>query len=320
MGDTKITYLQGVWNPFEGCSPISEGCLNCYALGRLHRFGHPTRPTLHPERLDEWLKRKGRIVGVGFQSDWLNDAIPIEFLAEVGRRMTLAPQHAYLLLTKRTARLAPVLRDLRVEFGVDLGAMDNVWFGATVESKARAYRACELMSAPVSHRWLSIEPQVEAVDPDQFLHRCPDDAECHGCGGPLEECRTKAPAAIEWIAQGCESGARRRPFDLAWARTVRDACSRWGTPYYLKQAPGCGNDDCHCWDPGGECSRPEDHPCEDRLERATVVSMPTLDGSQHAGIPRAWLPFVPPGRTPLDAWREVKALRRQRSASKGGAG
>lgn len=302
MGDTKITYLQGVWNPFEGCSPISEGCLNCYALGRLHRFGHPTAPTLHPERLDEWLKRKGRIVGVGFQSDWLNDAIPIGFLAEVGRRMAQAPQHVYLLLTKRTARLEPVLRDLRTEFGVDLGAMDNVWFGATVESDKRAYRARELIAAPVSHRWLSIEPQVEAVWPEAFLH-------------PGE-----APAAIEWVVQGCESGARRRPFVLAWARNVMDACSRWGVPYYLKQAPGCGNDDCHCWEPGGECSRPENHPCEDRLERATVVSMPTLDGQQYAGIPKAWSPFVPPGRTPLDAWREVKVRRRQRSVSKGGAG
>jgi protein gp37 len=234
--------------------------------------------------------------------------------------MVQAPQHVYLLLTKRTARLPPVLRDLRIEFGVDLGTMTNVWFGATVESGKRTSRARELLAAHVSRRWLSIEPQVEAVDPDEFLHRCPDDAECYGCGGTLEGCKTKSPAAIDWIVQGCESGARRRPFDAAWARVARDSCSRWGIPYYLKQAPGCGNDDCHCWEPGGECSRPENHPCEDRLERATVVSMPTLDGRQHAGTPKEWREFVPTDRTPLDAWREVKSQRRQRSRARGGAG
>jgi protein gp37 len=37
--------------------------------------------------------------------------------------------------------------------------------------------------------------------------------------------------------QGCESGPRRRPFDLQWARDVRDQCKAAGVAYALKQMP-----------------------------------------------------------------------------------
>jgi len=28
---TKIEWADEVWNPVTGCSPVSEGCRNCYA-------------------------------------------------------------------------------------------------------------------------------------------------------------------------------------------------------------------------------------------------------------------------------------------------
>jgi protein gp37 len=42
---TKIEWAQESWNPITGCSPISEGCENCYAkrmANRLRgRYGYP---------------------------------------------------------------------------------------------------------------------------------------------------------------------------------------------------------------------------------------------------------------------------------------
>lgn len=43
---TKIEWAKEVWNPITGCTPISEGCKNCYAKilanGRLKgRYGYP---------------------------------------------------------------------------------------------------------------------------------------------------------------------------------------------------------------------------------------------------------------------------------------
>ena len=42
---TKIEWASESWNPITGCTPISEGCRNCYAkrmANRLRgRYGYP---------------------------------------------------------------------------------------------------------------------------------------------------------------------------------------------------------------------------------------------------------------------------------------
>ena len=59
MNNTKIEWCDSTWNPVTGCTPISEGCANCYArrmATRLReRCGYPEddpfRVTLHPDRI-----------------------------------------------------------------------------------------------------------------------------------------------------------------------------------------------------------------------------------------------------------------------------
>jgi hypothetical protein len=78
--------------------------------------------------------------------------------------------------------------------------------------------------------------------------------------------------AIEWVIQGCESGKDRRPFEIGWARSVRDACLSAGVAYYLKQVPlELVND------PGirSEASK---------LSRG-VLHEPWLDGKKHLSLP-----------------------------------
>jgi protein gp37 len=60
MSTTKIELTNAVWNPTTGCTPVSDGCKNCYAKRFAHRLrgrcGYPAddpfRVTLHPERQD----------------------------------------------------------------------------------------------------------------------------------------------------------------------------------------------------------------------------------------------------------------------------
>jgi hypothetical protein len=40
---------------------------------------------------------------------------------------------------------------------------------------------------------------------------------------------------IDWVICGGESGPRRRPMDLAWARALRDECAAVPIPYFFKQ-------------------------------------------------------------------------------------
>ncbi len=44
MAKTSIEWTEQVWNPVVGCSVISAGCTNCYAMkmaARLDRMGQP---------------------------------------------------------------------------------------------------------------------------------------------------------------------------------------------------------------------------------------------------------------------------------------
>ncbi len=285
MGDTGISYLQGVANPVEGCSPVSPGCMHCYATTRLARFRLPTKPTLHPDRLDEWIGRRGRIVGVGFQTDLFHPDIPVAFLAEIVCRFLRAPQHIYLMLTKRSERLAPVLAELRQRHGLNLAEMGHVWVGVTGETQGWAdQRVRDLLAAPVAHRWLSAEPQLENILPYRMWF-----------------------PRLEWVAQGCESGprAQRRPFELDWARDMRAALENEHVPYYFKQAP---------YETGKEHT-----PILD-VGPGSVVSLPRLDGKRYVQVPTDWSRFVTPGWTPLESWKQVKEQRRQRSIRRGGAG
>lgn len=45
MGDkTGIQWTDATWNPVRGCTKVSEGCRNCYAMGVAARFSGPGLP------------------------------------------------------------------------------------------------------------------------------------------------------------------------------------------------------------------------------------------------------------------------------------
>ncbi|RYE79314.1 MAG: DUF5131 family protein, partial [Hyphomicrobiales bacterium] len=40
MGETAIEWTQRSWNPIVGCTVVSPGCTNCYAMAIAERFKH----------------------------------------------------------------------------------------------------------------------------------------------------------------------------------------------------------------------------------------------------------------------------------------
>lgn len=110
MGKSKIEWTDAVWNPVTGCTPISEGCKNCYAermAKRLRgRAGYPAdesfRVTLHPDRLDQPLHwRKPRRIFVCSMGDLFHEDVDFKFIAAVFGIMAVCPQHTFIILTKR---------------------------------------------------------------------------------------------------------------------------------------------------------------------------------------------------------------------------
>jgi protein gp37 len=95
MGDkTKIEWTEATWNPVTGCSKVSEGCRNCYALRHWPRlagndktvyYGRKfTDVQCHPERLDQPLRwTKPRRIFVNSMSDLFHPDVPDDFILKV---------------------------------------------------------------------------------------------------------------------------------------------------------------------------------------------------------------------------------------------
>ena len=121
---TSIEWTDETWNPIRGCSIVSKGCTNCYAMKQAHRFsgrggpyeglttltnGGPVwtgKVRLVPELLEAPLHwRKPRRVFVNSMSDLFHESVPDEFIDQVFAVMALASQHTFQILTKRPERM-----------------------------------------------------------------------------------------------------------------------------------------------------------------------------------------------------------------------
>lgn len=121
--NTRIEWADHTWNPVTGCTRVSSGCDHCYIdrcppfrmAGR--RFDGPgvgatTGVLLHPDRLDQPLRKRswrGKRVFVNSLSDVFHEGVPDEYLARMWAVMALAPEVAFLILTKRHGRMKSLL-------------------------------------------------------------------------------------------------------------------------------------------------------------------------------------------------------------------
>src|SRR5258707_3006911 len=143
---SAIEWTEATWNPVAGCTVLSPGCTNCYAMrmaARLDAMGMKKYRGLTRKsgkravwtgkvRLDHaaldipasW--KKPRRIFVNSMSDLFHEAVPAEFVAAVWRAMQATPQHTYQILTKRPDRMAQITASLPV--------LPNVWLGTSVES------------------------------------------------------------------------------------------------------------------------------------------------------------------------------------------
>lgn len=173
--NSSIEWTQATWNPVAGCSPVSPGCLNCYAARMALRLEHMPNGTGRKYRgtakrardgrpvfsghisLDEdalplpksW--RLGRTIFVNSMSDLFHEAVPLPFIRRVFAVMEECPQHVFQVLTKRPERAC--------ELQNDLPWPSNVWMGTSVESMKYVERVRQLQQIRrAAIRFLSCEP------------------------------------------------------------------------------------------------------------------------------------------------------------------
>ena len=222
---SSIEWTEATWNPVAGCTIVSPGCTNCYAMRMARRleamgqskYAGTTRVSGGRAKwtgkivLDEktlslpstW--SKGRLIFVNSMSDLFHDSIPLEYIQRVFSAMRDTPQHTYQVLTKRAERLRAVASDIDWP--------SNVWMGVSVEDQDHWSRVDDLRMTPAKVRFLSLEPLL----------------------GPLAMDDLKG---IDWVIAGGESGPKARLMKPDWVRHIRDACTKQRVPFHFKQWGG----------------------------------------------------------------------------------
>ncbi len=211
---SKIEWTEATWNPVTGCTKISPGCKHCYAerlAKRLQAMGQPNyangfQVTLHEHMLGApmgW--NKPQMVFVNSMSDLFHDKVPFTFIDKVFKVMSVANQHRYQVLTKRSERLA--------ELASSLSWTPNIWQGVTVENADYAFRVDHLRQVPAAVKFLSLEPLL----------------------GPIPGLNLEG---IDWVIVGGESGPGARPMLSEWVLDLRDQCQRARVPFFFKQWGG----------------------------------------------------------------------------------
>jgi len=229
MSDTSIEWLRDkdglkgkTWNPITGCTPISEGCQNCYAermSKRLAgRYGYPAdepfKPgVLHEDKLHEPLKwKKPRKVFVSSMGDILHDKVDGSDLVKVFDVMVKCPQHTFIMLTKRADRLGWFSLN-----GPLIGKepLPNLWLGVSVEDQKTANeRIPHLVNIPAAVHIVSVEPMLSDLNLTYWL--------------------TSLPLLLDWVICGGETGPGARPMLSEWPKSLRDQCVEAGVPFFFK--------------------------------------------------------------------------------------
>jgi protein gp37 len=222
---TSIEWTDVTWNPVAGCTVLSPGCTNCYAMrmaARLDAMGMAKYTGLTRKsggrakwtgriKLDEaaletplgW--KKPRMVFVNSMSDLFHDGVPDVFISRVWATMARTSRHTYQILTKRPGRMAALTQRLP--------RLNNVWLGTSVESAEYLSRLVDLRSTNAVVRFVSFEPLLTSVGVPDL-------------------------AGIDWAIVGGESGPGARPIDASWVNAIHTACRTHGTAFFFKQWGG----------------------------------------------------------------------------------
>lgn len=271
---TNIEWATSTGNPWIGCTKVSPGCKNCYAAELdENRFSRTMGGGTKENPVSHWGKGAPRVRTKGFWKDalkwnreakesreanlccglgpveiarprifpslcdWLDDEVPIEWLADFLKLIHDTPNLDWLLLTKRpenwSDKLHAALRCDRMsefELAIETSVSDwldgdpplNVWIGVSVEDQKRAdERIPLLLQIPAKVRFLSVEPLLEKVD---LTYTCFNGADSFG-----------SMPGIHWGIVGGESGPNRRDCGVEAIEGAARQLVAAGVPCFTKQ-------------------------------------------------------------------------------------
>ena len=221
MGDkTEISWTDHTFNPWLGCTRVSEGCRHCYAEALSTRYRWVkwgSGQTRKRTSAANWRKplawnRAALKAGIRRRVFCASLADVFDLEAPAGARTDLwnlireCPALDWQLLTKRPENIAQCLPD-------DWGeGWPHVWLGTTTENQASYDLRWPILSAvPAAIHFISYEPAIGPLDLFGFN------------------------SWPQWVIWGGESGPKARPMVPSWARSITHQCHFFGIAVFGKQ-------------------------------------------------------------------------------------
>lgn len=276
MGDNSaIEWTDATWNPIVGCSVVSPGCANCYAMRQAARIeamyvgrhlkhgnGAPFQPspyagTTQPSKAgavwtgkvaivnDHDLTRplrwtRPRRIFVNSMSDMFHESVPDAWIDRVFAVMALAPQHTFQVLTKRSRRMRSYVSEVRETWckrGPPTPGNERIQDAATAIT-GEEWLPDTPATWPLPNVWLGVsaEDQIRADERLPDLRATPSAVRFVSAEPLLGPINFGLPKThLDWIIVGGESGPQARPMSANWAREIRDQCAAANVPFFFKQ-------------------------------------------------------------------------------------
>jgi len=268
--NSKIEWTTHTFNPWWGCTKVSEACKHCYAEAWAKRLGQQVwgpklqRRTMSDNHWKQPLKWNSAAAGLkdkprvfcASMADVFEDRdelIPHRF--RLFSLIEETPNLDWLLLTKRPQNVEQLSR-----WGTEWP--DNVWLGTTVELQHRAEELLPyLEKIPAKVRFISAEPLLGHLQIEPWLE-----------------------STIDWVITGGESGPKARPASPQWFTDLHAQCMRTETAFHFKQwgdwAPGDGENL-----PARRMALAQDG--TEMFRVGKKIAGRTLNGRLHDGLPNA---------------------------------
>lgn len=237
------THIPGsTFNPWLGCTKISESCKNCFAERENTHYGWVDQwgPLGTRKRTSEtyWKQplawnKKAKASGqpwrvfCGSLCDVFEDRPELyDWREDLWRLLEATPYLTWMLLTKRPENIRNMM---------PYSWFDNVWLGTSVEDQKTAnQRIPKLLEIPAKVRFLSCEPLLGSIDLTYIQAGTTKGGDYISPVDVLNRPLGFLPW-ISWTIIGTESGPNRRPAKIEWIESLVKQGKQAGVATFVKQ-------------------------------------------------------------------------------------
>lgn len=196
-------YRNVQWDPWVGCTKVSEGCLNCFIRQREFQFIGYNNFNRHVECLSPG------VIVIMLNSDFFLEEAD-SYRKGAWEFIRNHSDYIFLLITKRIERF-------NVELPDDWGdGYENVIISVTAETQQIAEKRLPILkNIKAKHKWVSVCPMIEPVDLSKYL--------AEGWIECVEATGEKAIGAVK------EQEVRELQFE--WVENLSNQCKQTDTKF-----------------------------------------------------------------------------------------